>query len=103
MLEHNSHNLVASVGMKWMNMVVGIKNNDWLPIKEKKLESQEQKRREKREEEEEEEIKRNARQKIDTHFKCARIGPIAHPFHTTKREMANIERKLSADNVEGRR
>ena len=61
MLEHNSHNLVASLGMRWMNMVEGIKNNDWLPIEEKKLESQEQKRREKREEEEE--IKRNARQK----------------------------------------
>ena len=43
MLEHNSHNLVASLGMRWMNMVVGIKNNDWLPIEEKKLESQEQK------------------------------------------------------------
>ena len=43
MLEHNSHNLVASMGMRWMNMVEGIKNNDWLPIEEKKLESQEQK------------------------------------------------------------
>lgn len=43
MLEHNSHNLVASLGMRWMNMVEGIKNNDWLPIEEKKLESQEQK------------------------------------------------------------